>query len=480
MSTSTGGSDAAEQRQVGPPGRGVAVSVVGLAGLLAAGLGFAVVLSLVATGWSPLAGLDQQVVAALNARVSDEPLVVTALTVLTWLGGAQAGTLLVVTLTVYLLVRRLPRLALYVAVTGTGAAVLNTGVKALVDRTRPEVDVPVATVAGLSFPSGHAMGSAITYGVLLLVFSPLLPPRRRRLATVVVVALVVLIGLTRVALGVHYPSDVLGGWLLGVLWLAVTAAAFHPWRVAEASGAAVEPSSAHDAPVPDRWRGAATLLAAAVMLWGALVGLGLLVTDVVPVRPVDVAVLREVLELRSPTLTRVVGLVDRLGDTPAVLAVLGTGVVVALATTRRWAPAVFLLLATVGQTVVFLAVSNVVRRVRPTTVDRIPEDLPASSWSFPSGHASAALALYGGIALLVWAWSRDRGRWLVVAVAALVVLGVFWSRLYEGVHYPSDVLASVLLSGAWLAVCWRVTRPGRGAPGATGAREVPEGTRGPA
>lgn len=462
----------APEEETTPPARAVAVSALGLVGLVAAGLGFAVVLSLVASGWAPLDGLDRRIVDALNSLVSDQPLVVTALTVLTWLGGAQAGTLLVVTLTGYLLVRRLPRLAVYVAVTGIGSAILNTGVKALVDRTRPEVDVPVATVAGLSFPSGHAMGSAITYGVLLLVFLPLIEPRRRRWAVAVIVALVVVIGLTRVALGVHYLSDVVGGWLLGVLWLAVTAAAFHPWRIAERSGAAVEPSSAHDAPVPDGWRGAATLLAGAVLVWGAVAGLGVLFTDTLAVRQVDLVVLREVLDARSPTLTRVIGLVDRLGDTPAVLAVLGAGVVVALALTRRWAPAVFLLVSVVGQTVIFLAVSNVVRRVRPTAVDRIPEDLPANSWSFPSGHASAALALYGGIALLVWVWSRHRVRWLVVVAAAVVVLGVFYSRLYEGVHFPSDVLASVVLSGGWLAVCWHVTRPGRGAP-----TSVPSGQR---
>ncbi len=114
------------------------------------------------------------------------------------------------------------------------------------------------------------MGSAITYGVLLLVFLTLLTPRRRTWALVVVVAFVVLIGPTRVAHGVPYPSDVLGGRLLGVLWLAVTAVAFHPWRTAERSEAAAEPSPAHDAPVPEGWRGAATLLAAAVLIWGAV------------------------------------------------------------------------------------------------------------------------------------------------------------------------------------------------------------------
>ncbi len=145
-------------QQTRPPGRGVAVSGVGLAGVVAAGLGFAVVLALGATGWSRLDGLDQQIVAALNARVSDQPLVVTALTVLTRFGGAQAGTVLVVTLTVYLLIRRLPRLAVHRAVTGVGAAVLSTGVKALVDRVRPEVDVPGPSSAVSASPAGTPWG----------------------------------------------------------------------------------------------------------------------------------------------------------------------------------------------------------------------------------------------------------------------------------------------------------------------------------
>lgn len=452
-----------EAEQTPPPARATAVSVLGLLGVMAAGVGFALVLALVVARWEPLGALDEGSVSVLNVAVGDQPLVVKALTVLTWLGGAQAGTVLITALVVSLLLRRLPRLAVYAAVTGLGAAVLNTGVKALVDRTRPVVDVTVATAPGLSFPSGHAMGSAITYGVLLLVLLPAVPPRWRRVAVALVVGLVLLIGSTRVALGVHYPSDVVGGWLLGALWLAVTAAAFHPWRTAERAGAAAAPAPVHDQPVPTGWRGAATLAVAAVLVWGAVVGAGVLVTDVFPVRQVDVALLRLVLEARTDTLTAVVVAVGRLGDTAAVVAVLGVSALLALATTRRWAPAVFLLLAVVGETLLFLAMSNVVRRVRPS-VGPVPEDLPPTSWSFPSGHAAAAVAVYGGIALLVMAWSRHWRRWLVLVAAVLVVLGVSFSRLYAGVHYPSDVLTSLLFAGAWLMVCWRVTKPGRGSP----------------
>src|SRR5262249_11541170 len=94
----------------------------------------------------------------------------------------------------------------------------------------PVVDVPVASAPGNSFPSGHALGSIVAYGSLLLVFLPAVPRRLRRVAIAVAAAIVVLVGFTRVALGVHYVSDVLAGWLLGVAWLTVPASAFRLGR----------------------------------------------------------------------------------------------------------------------------------------------------------------------------------------------------------------------------------------------------------
>lgn len=240
-------------------------------------------------------------------------------------------------------------MAVYVAVTGLGSAVLNTGVKALVDRVRPMVEAPVATAPGASFPSGHAMGSTITYGVLLLVFLPVLPPRFRRPAVVAVVALVAAVGVTRVALGVHYPSDVLGGWLLGVLWLAVTASAFGRWRQEEGlrprpvlqglspqDRQALVPAPAHDTPLPAGWRSIAELLVAGVIVWGALVGIGLLVTGGSgPVQRVDVAVVEWFAGVRTEALTSVVVAVGHLGSTVGIVVALLVAVPLALGVTRR-------------------------------------------------------------------------------------------------------------------------------------------------
>nr|WP_269812975.1 phosphatase PAP2 family protein [Ornithinimicrobium sediminis] len=435
------------------------------------------------SAWPPLRDVDVGVVDSLNAAVSERPWAVTALQLVTDLGGAEAAWILLPVAVVWLLIRRLPRLAAYVAVTGLGAAVLNTGVKALVDRARPVVDTPLLETPAAGFPSGHAMGSTITYGVLLLVFLPVVPVRLRRSVTAGAVVLVAAIGLTRIALGVHYPSDVFAGWLLGMLWLTVTAVAFRSWRQEEGLGerparerpareglapedrAALEPAPAHEAPLPAGWVAVAVLVTAGVMIWGAFVGLGLLMTDVLaPVRQVDMAVIEWFAQVRTQTLTPVVVAVSHLGSTIGIVLALLVAVPLALGLTRRWGPPLFLVVVTVGETALFLAISTVVGRQRPE-VDPLSAALPPTS-SFPSGHVAAAFATYGGIALLVLAWTRGRLAYLVLVVAVLAVVGVALARVYRGVHYPSDTLASLLFTAAWLAACWWAFRPGRGSPSA--------------
>jgi undecaprenyl-diphosphatase len=123
------------------------------------------------------------------------------------------------------------RLSLFLVVTTIGGGVLDTVVKVLVDRPRPSLEKPIVTAFGKSFPSGHAMSSVVVYGSLLLVFFPVMTAAWRRRALIGVVVVVLVIGATRLALGVHYISDVLGGYVLGLAWLAASTAAFSIWRV---------------------------------------------------------------------------------------------------------------------------------------------------------------------------------------------------------------------------------------------------------
>jgi undecaprenyl-diphosphatase len=96
---------------------------------------------------------------------------------------------------------------------------------------------------------------------------------------------------------------------------------------------------------------------------------------------------------------------------------------------------------------------RVTARPRPPVANALIE-LP-TSYSFPSGHALAALLLWTMIAFSVWRVTRRSGwRWsiVIVGVALMVLTGI--SRVYLGVHWPSDVVASWLLGGAWLALCF--------------------------
>ncbi|MGY1836298.1 phosphatase PAP2 family protein [Blastococcus sp. SYSU DS0510] len=200
---------------------------LGWAALVVGAAPFLLLWMLVQRSWSPLESLDGDVAAALNERVSDSPHLVSALRVVTDLGGTGVAVLVMTLATAFLLLRRQRRLAAFVATAGLGLAVLGPVTKAIVDRARPVVDPPIVdTPLNTSFPSGHAITALVVWGTLLLVALPSVRRRARPWLISATALLVVLVGLTRLALGVHFVSDVLAGWALGASWLAITAAAF--------------------------------------------------------------------------------------------------------------------------------------------------------------------------------------------------------------------------------------------------------------
>lgn len=132
----------------------------------------------------------------------------------------------------YLWKRQQKRLIAFLLTSTIGGSLVNTAVKLAVDRPRPTFRDPSAITfqTGKSFPSGHAMSSTIAYGALLLIFIPLIPAKKRKWAFLAYGALLLLIGTARLGLGVHYVSDVVGGYTLGLAWLTLSTAAFEIWR----------------------------------------------------------------------------------------------------------------------------------------------------------------------------------------------------------------------------------------------------------
>ncbi|MER8501170.1 MULTISPECIES: phosphatase PAP2 family protein [unclassified Mesorhizobium] len=137
----------------------------------------------------------------------------------TSLGSASVLVLITAAMIVYLLLIRRPGAALLMFVAVAGGQLLSSVLKFDIDRPRPDLVSHLADVASLSFPSGHAMLSAVTYLTLGSMAARFLPGRTTKIYVLVLAVLTtVLVGISRIYLGVHWPSDVLAGWCAGFAW----------------------------------------------------------------------------------------------------------------------------------------------------------------------------------------------------------------------------------------------------------------------
>lgn len=146
---------------------------------------------------------------------------------ITRLGFAHGVIPLDVLLVLGLALRRHLREATFAAFALGGSGLLNATAKQLFARERPALWDSIAPEATFSFPSGHAMGSATLACVLVLL---VWHTRWRWVVLVPVVAFTVLVGFSRVYLGVHYPSDILAGWTAAVAWTAAVFLMMFRWR----------------------------------------------------------------------------------------------------------------------------------------------------------------------------------------------------------------------------------------------------------
>lgn len=182
-------------------------------------------------------------------------------------------------------------------------------------------------------------------------------------------------------------------------------------------------------------------LAAATVLFLALAGC---VLAPLPI-PQDEAVLLWLREHAGPGLDAVFLVVTRAGYELGVIPAQGV-LVLGLVLWKRRRQALFVLVACGGSLLLNQAIKHLVGRERPALWLSIA---PETSYSFPSGHAMAAATLAATCVLLAW---REHGHWrwvaLGLAVVSAIAIGV--SRLYLGVHWPSDVLAGWLAGVAWV------------------------------
>ncbi|MGW2118751.1 phosphatase PAP2 family protein [Streptomyces zhihengii] len=188
----------------------------------------AVLTVLVALSWEPLLAFDRSVTEALHRSAVAEPGLTRANRIMTdWVWDPWTMRLLAAAVTVWLWRRGDRLLAVWVAGASALGAALQQAMKALVGRDRPQWPDPVDTAQFAAYPSGHAMTAALTCGLVLwLLHRDGVGGRGWAWAVALATVSVAGVGFTRVYLGVHWPSDVLGGWLLGAAVVAVTAASY--------------------------------------------------------------------------------------------------------------------------------------------------------------------------------------------------------------------------------------------------------------
>ena len=224
------------------------------------------------------------------------------------------------------------------------------------------------------------------------------------------------------------------------------------------------------------WRDLARrALAPAAGLWALIVGTGVLIVGPLGDPPGEDALVRRIAQGRTPLLDTVTTVWSALGQTEFIIGACLLAIGLLWWRTRQWWLAVVPAIAVAVQAAVFVTAAAVVGRTRPE-VDPLVVAPPTSS--FTSGHVGASTAFYVTLALLSRRIANPTLRWLATTACLLVPALVAYSRLYRGMHHPTDVVVGAVNGLVCAYLAWHYLRrervtPGRTAPGRTSTPRRP-------
>ena len=178
-------------------------------------------------GWTggPANAFDRDSIAALAAIRHRSPELTRAAILVTRLGGAWITLSLTAIAGLWLWLRGARGRAVALTLTVVGGRLAADGLKLLYERPRPAIDLHPVLTSSSSYPSGHAANSMVSFVAFALFAAA---PRHRPLAMAAAIGFSMLVGMTRPFLGVHWPSDMIGGWTLGAIVLIVAYATTRP------------------------------------------------------------------------------------------------------------------------------------------------------------------------------------------------------------------------------------------------------------
>lgn len=169
--------------------------------------------------------------------------------------------------------------------------------------------------------------------------------------------------------------------------------------------------------------------------------------DSIFVKHFDIQIIKSIQGLEHPFITTVMNFFSFIGDTIQVIII---SLIILAILYKVFHQRVELLLFTIvliGSTALNVLLKDYFQRGRPTFYQMVIEE----NFSFPSGHSMAALSLYGIIGFLLWRHiPKQSGRIMLIILSAIFIIIIGTSRIYLGVHYPSDIIGAYLISGFWL------------------------------
>ena len=205
-------------------------AVLAFVAVLLVALPFAGLVFLVVSKSAALTRVDHDTADSLHTFAVDHPAFTATMRTISAIGSPLGWWIVLTPVFIWLLLSRRPRLAAFLAITAIGSSLLNTLIKWAVNRARPHLADPVVAAAGTSFPSGHTQAATVGFGILVLIFVPVISRPVRVWVIAAAGLAVALIAFSRVALGVHYLSDVAGALVIGTAWLLAMTTAFSAWR----------------------------------------------------------------------------------------------------------------------------------------------------------------------------------------------------------------------------------------------------------
>lgn len=148
---------------------------------------------------------------------------------ITYLGSWQAIVIICILLLAFDKTRKV--YGIPVSIVAAGSYGINTALKMWIERPRPEIENMMVDASGYSFPSGHAAVSMAVFAMIAYLIYKHVPSKAKRIPAMIgLVVLSIVIGISRIYLGVHFASDVLGGWCLGLACFALVSLIFYPHK----------------------------------------------------------------------------------------------------------------------------------------------------------------------------------------------------------------------------------------------------------